>query len=91
MTIAEQKITIVDDEEGIFDDYLVVGSLGAFLENINDSESFSNDVRAFTIKEDTFEAINFLKAISYGEVLYCNFRTNLYVYVLCPGLCSYWS
>ena len=57
--ITEQKITIVD-EEGIFDDYLVVGSIGAFLENINDSESFSNDVR-LTIKEDTFEAINFLK------------------------------
>ena len=57
--ITGQKITIVD-EEGIFDDYLVVGSIGAFLENINDSESFSNDVR-LTIKEDTFEAINFLK------------------------------
>jgi hypothetical protein len=57
--IPEQKITIVD-EEGIFDDYLVVGSIGAFLGNINDSESFSNDVR-LTIKEDTFEAINFLK------------------------------
>ena len=36
--ISEQKITIVE-EEGIFDDYLVVGSIGAFLENINDSEA----------------------------------------------------
>ena len=32
--ISEQKITIVD-KEGIFNDYLVVGSIGAFLENIN--------------------------------------------------------
>ena len=50
--ISEQKITIVK-EEGIFDDYLVVGSIGAFLENINDSESFSNDVQ-LSIKDDTF-------------------------------------
>jgi hypothetical protein len=76
--IPEQKITIVD-EEGIFDDYLVVGSIGAFLENINDSESFSNDVR-LTIKEDTFEAINFLKP-SLMERFYIAISEPIFTYM----------
>ena len=84
--ISEQKITIVD-EEGIFNDYLVVGSIGAFLENINNSESFSNDVQ-LSIKEDTFEAINFLKTFTNGEILYFNFRTNIHLYVFCSRFCS---
>src|SRR6056300_862610 len=75
---AEQKI-IIDDEEGIFEDYLVVGSLGAFLENINDSESFSNDVR-LTIKEDTFEAINFLKP-SLMERFYIAISEPIFTYM----------
>ena len=76
--IPGQKITIVD-EEGIFDDYLVVGSIGAFLENINDSESFSNDVR-LTIKEDTFEAINFLKP-SLMERFYIAISEPIFTYM----------
>jgi hypothetical protein len=76
--IPKQKITIVD-EEGIFDDYLVVGSIGAFLENINDSESFSNDVR-LTIKEDTFEAINFLKP-SLMERFYIAISEPIFTYM----------
>jgi hypothetical protein len=76
--ISEQKITIVD-EEGIFDDYLVVGSIGAFLENINDSESFSNDVQ-LSIKEDTFESINFLKP-SLMERFYISISEPIFTYM----------
>ena len=76
--ISEQKITIVE-EEGIFDDYLVVGSIGAFLENINDSESFSNDVQ-LSIKEDTFESINFLKP-SLMERFYISISEPIFTYM----------
>ena len=76
--IEGKKITIVD-KEGIFDDYLVVGSIGAFLENINDSESFSNDVR-LTIKEDTFEAISFLKP-SLMERFYIAISEPIFTYM----------
>jgi len=76
--IAEQKITIVD-EEGIFNDYLVVGSIGAFLENINNSQSFSNDVK-LSIKEDTFEAINFLKP-SLMERFYISISEPIFTYM----------
>ena len=76
--ISEKKITIVD-EEGIFNDYLVVGSIGAFLENINNSESFSNDVQ-LSIKEDTFEAINFLKP-SLMERFYISISEPIFTYM----------
>jgi membrane-bound ClpP family serine protease len=76
--ISEQKITIVD-EEGIFNDYLVVGSIGAFLENINNSQSFSNDVK-LSIKEDTFEAINFLKP-SLMERFYISISEPIFTYM----------
>jgi membrane-bound ClpP family serine protease len=76
--ISEQKITIVD-EEGIFDDYLVVGSIGAFLENINDSESFSNDVQ-LSIKDATFESINFLKP-SLMERFYISISEPIFTYM----------
>jgi hypothetical protein len=76
--ISEQKITIVD-EEGIFNDYLVVGSLGAFLENINDSDSFSNEVQ-LSIKEETFEAINFLKP-SLMERFYISISEPIFTYM----------
>jgi membrane-bound ClpP family serine protease len=76
--ISERKITIVD-EEGIFNDYLVVGSIGAFLENINNSESFSNDVQ-LSIKEDTFEAINFLKP-SLMERFYISISEPIFTYM----------
>jgi membrane-bound ClpP family serine protease len=76
--ISEQKITIVD-EEGIFNDYLVVGSIGAFLENINNSQSFSNDVE-LSIKEDTFEAINFLKP-SLMERFYISISEPIFTYM----------
>ena len=76
--ISKQEITIVD-EEGIFNDYLVVGSIGAFLENINDSESFSNDVQ-LSIKEDTFETINFLKP-SLMERFYISISEPIFTYM----------
>ena len=76
--IPKQEITIVD-EEGIFNDYLVVGSIGAFLENINDSESFSNDVQ-LSIKEDTFETINFLKP-SLMERFYISISEPIFTYM----------
>ena len=76
--ISQQKITIVD-EEGIFNDYLVVGSIGAFLENINNSQSFSNDVK-LSIKEDTFEAINFLKP-SLMERFYISISEPIFTYM----------
>lgn len=53
--------------------------MGAFLENINDSESFSNDVR-LTIKEDTFEAINFLKP-SLMERFYIAISEPIFTYM----------
>ena len=76
--ISKQEITIVD-EEGIFNDYLVVGSIGAFLENINDSESFSNDVQ-LSIKEDTFQTINFLKP-SLMERFYISISEPIFTYM----------
>ena len=76
--ISKKEITIVD-EEGIFNDYLVVGSIGAFLENINDSESFSNDVQ-LSIKEDTFETINFLKP-SLMERFYISISEPIFTYM----------
>ena len=76
--ISKEEITIVD-EEGIFNDYLVVGSIGAFLENINDSESFSNDVQ-LSIKEDTFETINFLKP-SLMERFYISISEPIFTYM----------
>ena len=76
--ISKQEITIVD-EEGIFNDYLVVGSIGAFLENINDSESFSNDVQ-LSIKDDTFETINFLKP-SLMERFYISISEPIFTYM----------
>ena len=76
--ISKQEITIVD-EEGIFNDYLVVGSIGAFLENINDSENFSNDVQ-LSIKEDTFETINFLKP-SLMERFYISISEPIFTYM----------
>jgi len=76
--ILKREITIVD-EEGIFNDYLVVGSIGAFLENINDSESFSNDVQ-LSIKEDTFETINFLKP-SLMERFYISISEPIFTYM----------
>ena len=76
--ISKQEITIVD-EEGIFNDYLVVGSIGAFLENINDSESFSNSVQ-LSIKEDTFETINFLKP-SLMERFYISISEPIFTYM----------
>ena len=76
--ISKQEITIVD-EEGIFNDYLVVGSIGAFLENINDSENFSNDVQ-LSIKEDTFETISFLKP-SLMERFYISISEPIFTYM----------
>tara|TARA_B100000902_G_scaffold301205_1_gene288918 strand:+ start:4575 stop:5729 length:1155 start_codon:yes stop_codon:yes gene_type:complete len=75
---SEGKIIIVE-EEGIFGDYLVVGSIGAFLENINDSEKFSNNVQ-LSIKEDTFEAINFLKP-SLMERFYIAISEPIFTYM----------
>lgn len=76
--LSKQKITITKDE-GIFGGHLVVGSLSAFLENINESESFSNDVQ-LTIKDDTFEAINFLKP-SLIERFYISISEPIFTYM----------
>ena len=49
------------------------------------SEKAVSDFEKLIINQD------FVKAITYGKILYFNFRTNFYVYVLCPRICAYWS
>ena len=79
----EDEIAIVTAEEAIYRDYLVVGSIGAFVENIG-SQDISSILRplslSFNLSSDEIDQIRFIKP-SLFERFYISISNPVFTYL----------
>ena len=79
----EDRIVIVTAEEGIYKDYLVVGSIGAFVENLG-SQNISSTLRplslSFNLGSNEIDQIRFIKP-SLFERFYISISNPVFTYL----------
>ena len=79
----EDRIAIVTAEEGIYKDYLVVGSIGAFVENLG-SQNISSTLRplslSFNLGSNEIDQIRFIKP-SLFERFYISISNPVFTYL----------
>ena len=79
----EDSIAIVTAEEGIYKDYLVVGSIGAFVENLG-SQNISSTLRplslSFNLGSNEIDQIRFIKP-SLFERFYISISNPVFTYL----------
>jgi membrane-bound ClpP family serine protease len=79
----DDEVAIVTAEEGIYRDYLVVGSIGAFVENLG-SQDISSILRpislSFNLSSDEIDQIRFIKP-SLFERFYISISNPVFTYL----------
>ena len=79
----DDEVVIVTAEEGIYRDYLVVGSIGAFVENLG-SQDISSILRplslSFNLSSDEIDQIRFIKP-SLFERFYISISNPVFTYL----------